>query len=161
MTRTRTLPEDLTDAEVKDLLQGQAGKKPSKYRAVKTTVDGQLFDSKAEAAWFMGLRAREKAQEIRELRRQVKYPLYAGDAHICDYVADATYEEWRGDGWHIVTADLKGVRTPAFNLKAKLFWANYGRQIQLVDAKGKKTLVPKLPKPKAPPTPRTVKKERK
>lgn len=25
MTRTRTLPDDLTDAEVKDLLQGQGG----------------------------------------------------------------------------------------------------------------------------------------
>lgn len=128
-----------------------AGKPRNKFGAIKTEVDGLKFDSRAEATWFMGLKAREKAGEIRDLRRQVKYPLVCGDAHICDYVADATYEEWRSGGWWIVTADMKGVRTPVFNLKAKLFWANYGRQILLVDAKGKTTLAPSLPKAKPKP----------
>ena len=160
MTRTRTLPTDLTDADVRDLLQGQGGKKkPSKYRNEKTEIDGERFDSRGEAAWFMGLQARVRAGEVRNLRRQVKYALEANGVQVASYVADAVYEEKQGGKWVEVVADFKGMaRLPIFNLKARLFAANYGMPITCVDAKGRETQVPK---PKAPPTPRTVKKERK
>ena len=44
----------------------------SKYRNIKTEVDGIVFDSKAEARRYAELRLLEKANEISDLRLQ--YP---------------------------------------------------------------------------------------
>lgn len=125
------------------------GQGRNKFGAVKTTVDGEVFDSKGEAAWFLGLKAREKAGEIRRLRRQVKYALEANGVQVASYVADAVYEEKQAGKWVEVVADFKGTRLPIFNLKARIFAANYGIPITCVDAKGRETQVPKSPKPKA------------
>ena len=131
------------------------GKKPkNKFGAIKTTVDGITYDSKAEATWFMGLIQREKAGHIRNLQRQVTYPLTANGVHIADYIADAVYEQNQGAIWQTIVADCKGVITPVFRLKAKLFAANYGFPIFCVDSKGRGQYIPRLPKPKAARKPR-------
>ena len=142
-------PADMTAEEVKATLFGPV-KKGNKFGAQKTTVDGATYDSKGEASWYQGLIARQKAGEIRNLRRQVKYPLWCGTVRICDYVADAAYQEVQDDFWPEVVADYKGVLTPVCRLKAKLFLANVGMPITCVDSKGKATLVPHIPKARTP-----------
>jgi hypothetical protein len=53
--------------------------KPSKYRAIPTTVDGIRFDSKREAARYGELKLLEKAGHIRGLTLQVPLVLMAGN----------------------------------------------------------------------------------
>jgi hypothetical protein len=108
--------------------------KRSKYGAQPTEVDGVRFASKREAARFQVLRLLEKAGEIKELELQPRFPIYVcrrqnGELHkVCDYVADFRYREGR-DGV-LVVEDSKGMRTPTYRLKAKMFTAQYGLEIR-------------------------------
>lgn len=104
-----------------DIHQRNAGvkSKPSKYRNVKTRVAGELFDSKREAAYWQGLKAREHNGEITYLRRQVCFPLLCPvedrAVMVAFYVADFVYDE-HGKR-HVV--DAKGKRTAMYQLKKK------------------------------------------
>lgn len=98
--------------------------KQSKYRNVRVEVDGLSFDSKREANQWLRLKARELAGEIRNLRRQVIFPLLAPVAsspgvnvEVARYVADFCFEEV-SDG-RLCVVDAKGVKTALFKLKAK------------------------------------------
>lgn len=101
-------------------------KRPNKYGAVKTTVDGTKFDSKREANRYLALKARESAKEIRDLKTQVKYPVFIKEKKICDYIADFTY--FSGDG-DLIVEDCKGFKTAMYRLKKKLVEASYGIRI--------------------------------
>jgi hypothetical protein len=112
----------------------------SKYRNVRCEVDGQKFDSKAEAARWQELRLLEKAEKISELQRQVRYPLdvmvspMSSIERICSttvgaYVADF---EYRDDQGYRVTEDVKGMITDLSKWKLKHFAAQYGREVQIV-----------------------------
>lgn len=101
--------------------------KPSKYRNVKTTVDGVTYDSKKEAKRAGELALLQRAGEISDLQRQVRYLLDVNGVPICHYRADFTYRE-RGAGF--VVEDVKGVRTPEFILKSKLMLAVHGITIR-------------------------------
>jgi len=46
---------------------------PSKYRHRKVDVDGPVFDSQREAAYYGVLKLREQAGEIRDLKLQPTY----------------------------------------------------------------------------------------
>ena len=63
----------------------------SKFRAVRTTVDGITFASKAEARRYQELRLLEKAGVITELELQPRYQLAVNNMDICEYRADFTY----------------------------------------------------------------------
>ncbi len=125
-TPPRQAPEGTT------LAQGK-----SKYRNVKTVADGIRFDSRREADYWMGLRARERAGEITELARQTRFPLYAPirmeggdsgmDAQICEYVADFTYRE----AGFLRVVDAKGMRTQVYRLKAK--WLNLQEGLDILE----------------------------
>lgn len=95
--------------------------KPSKYRNVKTTVDGIVFDSAKEARRWGELQLRERAGEIRFLRRQPRFPIAVNGVPICAYVADFAYVQEADDVQ--VIEDVKGVRTAVYRLKAKLMAA--------------------------------------
>jgi len=112
--------------------------KRSKYGSIPTTVDGIRFDSLGEAKYYGTLKYRAILGEIAGLRLQVKFPLHVRDKLICTYIADFVYTE---NGRQVVD-DYKGVRTPTFNLKAKLFEAIYGFPIRI---SGKSKKVTKLP----------------
>lgn len=105
--------------------------RPSKYRNVRTEVDGITFASKAEARRYQELKLLERAGKISGLKLQPRYPLNAEDGtKIATYVADFEYlSEFNGRTY---TEDVKGVETPAFRLKSKLFEAQYGRKIVLI-----------------------------
>jgi hypothetical protein len=103
--------------------------KQSKYRNVKTTVDGITFASKREANRYAELKLMEAAGEIELLGTQVRFEIVVNGEKIGAYVADFSY--WDKDGNNVVE-DAKGVRTPVYKLKKKLVKALYGVDIQEV-----------------------------
>ncbi len=94
----------------------------SKYRAIRTEVDGIVFASKKEAARYSELQLLRKCGYITALTLQPRYPIYFGKAKICDYVADFTYLT---KDQKVVVEDIKGMKTPVYRLKYKLFHACY------------------------------------
>lgn len=92
------------------------------------TMDGIVFASKKEMTRYAELKLMEKAGEIGCLEIQVGYPLVVNGKTVGKYVADFDY--WT-DGKRI-TEDVKGMRTPIYRLKKKMFEAQYGRPIKEV-----------------------------
>lgn len=95
----------------------------SKYRNIKTMAFGILFDSKKEAERYMVLRSLQDERKISDLKLQQAYPVIINGVKICDYRAD--FEYYTNDGSHVVE-DVKGMKTPVYNLKKKLIRAVYG-----------------------------------
>jgi hypothetical protein len=102
----------------------------SKYHARKKELDGHVFDSCAEARAYQNLRMQEQAGFIDGLRLQPRFLLQAGfrdDAgkwhRKIEYVAD--FEFSRTWGNQRIVVDVKGMLTPVFRLKEKLFREKY------------------------------------
>jgi hypothetical protein len=94
----------------------------SKYGAKKTVVDGVTFDSQAEATRYGVLKVIQSAGLIKDLRLQVAYQITVNGKKVCRYVADFVYIE---NGKEVVE-DVKGMKTPVYNLKKKLMEAVFG-----------------------------------
>lgn len=92
-----------------------------KYRNTPTVVDNLRFDSAKEAARWSELRLLEKAGKITNLMRQVKFPLDIEGVHICNYIADFTYDE---DG-EVIVEDTKSeaTKTRVYLIKRNLMRA--------------------------------------
>lgn len=110
----------------------------SKYRSVKTEVDGITFDSKKEAKRYLQLRQMQEQGIIKNLQTQVEFELIPSayedikqyskvtGAEIkpkrklierkCSYIADFVYET----ADETVVEDTKGLRTPDYIIKRKL-----------------------------------------
>lgn len=101
----------------------------SKYRAVRTVVDGITFASKKEAARYKELKLLEKAGKIKDLVLQFSYPLEINGTLICRYRADFIYLTPATFGHSRVVEDCKGFKTPIYKLKKKLMKAIYGIDI--------------------------------
>jgi hypothetical protein len=107
----------------------------SKYRNVKTTVDGVTFDSKAEAKRWGDLQLLERAGRISGLRRQVKFELapavvIAGRKRpAVRYIGDFGYLETRTGEY--VVEDVKGIQTPVFRLKRHLMKHVYDIEVRV------------------------------
>lgn len=107
-----------------------------KYNAKKTIVDGIKFDSKAESARYLELKNLEKAGEISDLQRQVRFELIPSQhdengeviERPCYYVADFVYRE----SGKTVVEDCKGYRTDVYIIKRKLMLYRYGIKIREV-----------------------------
>lgn len=107
-------------------------KRRPKYRNVPTDVGGFSFPSKREANRYGELVLLERAGHIRELTLQPRYALAVNGLKIATYVGDFQYYRLDDEGVsRPITEDIKGVLTPVFKLKAKLFRAIYGREIEL------------------------------
>lgn len=106
--------------------------KRSKYGARKVELDGMIFDSKQEARDWSELKIRERAGEIRNLRRQVVFKCEWNGVQICKYIADFAFEEKRDGEWHPVVADTKGFETALFRIKAKIMLAAHDVEIRLL-----------------------------
>jgi hypothetical protein len=109
--------------------------KPSKYRNVKTVVDGFKFDSKAESKRYLELNLLQQAGVIFGLQMQIKYTLIARQKRADGvrelpvfYVADFQYFE-KGK---LVVEDVKGVKTPVYIVKRKLMLEKHGITIKEV-----------------------------
>lgn len=118
----------MTNAQVAPMIRRRT---PSKYRNVKTVLDGITFDSKKEAARYAHLKLLEKSGVISGLELQPRYPITIGSQKVCTYVADFRY---RKDGETIVE-DVKSAHTakqPVYRLKKKLMLAVHGIEVQEV-----------------------------
>jgi hypothetical protein len=98
----------------------------SKYRAIKTTVDGYTFDSKKEAARYSELRLLERAGRIHNLILQVPFKVELNGVHVFTYRADFVYFE---NGVRVVE-DVKGYATPLYRLKKRVLKALYNVDIR-------------------------------
>lgn len=108
--------------------QGFAGRRRSKYGAVRTEVDGLSFASKKEATRYSALKLLERVGEISGLTLQPRFSLDVGGFHICTYVADFAYRDKSGAQ---VTEDTKGVVTDVFAIKKRLMKAVHGINVVL------------------------------
>ena len=122
--------------------------KPHKYKAKRTEVDGISFDSKREAQRWSVLKVRERIGEIRNLDRQVKFPIEVDGkpirirskrypkGRIVSYFADFAYEERQDietecEVWSYIIEDVKGHDTPLSRLKRALVEAIYGVEVKV------------------------------
>lgn len=90
------------------------------------------FPSQAEARRYDHLRVLERADGIRELRLQPRFPLEVKGVLVATYVADFKYYTKSGA---IVVEDVKSsaTQTAVFKLKARLMKAIYRIEIQIVE----------------------------
>lgn len=121
----------------------------SKYKNIKTKINGIEFDSRREANRYTVLAMMEKAGIISNLRRQVRFELlptqyetyerYSKNGkRLADgkraversvsYIADFVYED-RGK---TVVEDVKGIQTKEYILKRKLMLEKFGIRIKEV-----------------------------
>lgn len=105
----------------------------SKYGNRKIEIDGIKFDSRAEGARYLDLRAMECAGQIEELRLQVPFVLIPKQRRAdgkaereCRYVADFVYLA----GGKVVVEDVKGMKTPDYVMKRKLMLHVWGISVR-------------------------------
>lgn len=97
-------------------------------------LTGEVLDSRREARRYQELLLLQRAGEITDLRRQVKYvliPTQRGkDGRViereCSYYADFVYCDRSGAE---VVEDAKGFRTEVYRIKRKLMLQVYGVRI--------------------------------
>ena len=95
----------------------------NKYKAIKTTVNGIKFDSKKEAARYVQLTILLKHGKITNLELQPKFDLMVNGTKCGFYKADFRYiDEEKNE---TIIEDVKGMKTPVYNLKKKLIKAIY------------------------------------
>lgn len=128
----------------------------SKYKSKKITKNGYAFDSIKEYRRWNELVLLERAGQIVDLQRQVKYELIPSQRiggkvveRPCTYVADFVYQKpvhkqymnERGslvfaDGYETIVEDVKGYKKSTaysvFAIKRKLMLQKYGIQIKEV-----------------------------
>lgn len=110
----------------------------SKYGAQKTEYDGIVFDSKREAMRWRELALLQRAGEITDLRRQVKFILVPAQVdengkiaeRAVSYVADFVYSDMRSG--ETVVEDAKGMHTREYIIKRKLMRYVHGIRIREV-----------------------------
>ena len=104
-----------------------------KFGNKPTVVDGEHFHSKREAKRWGDLRMLQRAGEIRNLARQVKYLLDVNGVRIATYTADFVYDQRKliaGDPWwEPVVEDVKGYPNDRWPMKKKLMKAIHGIEI--------------------------------
>ena len=121
-----------------------------KYGNRKIVVDGVVFDSKKEYLRWCELCLLEKAGQITDLRRQVKYELIPAQYEEyerystktgkrlkngtrlvekeCSYIADFVYKE----NGQLVVEDTKGFKTDKYIIKRKMMLYFHGIRIREV-----------------------------
>lgn len=108
------------------------GARGNKFHAVRTTLDGITFDSKAEATRYAELRMLERAKVITDLKLQPKFPLVVQGVLVATYIADFSYFE--AGSTELVVEDVKSpaTKTAVYALKAKLLLALHGIAVKEV-----------------------------
>lgn len=102
-----------------------------KYHNKKCEYKGLKFDSLKERNHYIVLEHLEKTNQIKDLKRQVRFELQPSfklngkTIRAINYIADFTYLK---DGI-LVVVDTKGFRTKDYLLKKKMFQYKYGMDI--------------------------------
>ena len=103
-------------------------KKPHKYKAKKTIVDGIRFDSQKEANKYSELKLLKQAGEIKELTLQPKFVLQPGFTYEGKRYRPITYTAdfrivWANGMTEII--EVKGCKTRDYLIKKKLLLYKY------------------------------------
>lgn len=115
----------------------QFKRKPKEQR---TSPDGITHDSTSEMHRWCKLQFDERLGLIRNLRRQVAYPLQIDDqravktptGRIAKYTADFVFERKAPDGtWHEVIEDSKGYMDKVAELRIAVFEAIYQKKVEI------------------------------
>ncbi len=121
-------------------------KKRYKYGNSKVIVDDIVFDSKKEARRYEELKMLEKAGEIKNLQRQVKYELVPEQREpetvvkgktkrgklierAVTYLADFVYEDARSGNTVVEDVKSEATRTKEYIIKRKLMLYIHGIRI--------------------------------
>jgi hypothetical protein len=105
-----------------------------KYGAVKTTVNGLLFDSKKEARRYQELLLWQQVGAIRDLELQPRYELIASNGEIVGHFTP-DFRYWSLERGKLVVEDVKGgsaTKTTAYRLRKRLAQACHGITIEEV-----------------------------
>lgn len=104
----------------------------NKYGSRKIKVGGITFDSRKEYLRWCELVLLQKAGQITDLQRQVKFELIPSQRingkvaeRACDYIADFVYNE----NGKTVVEDTKGFKTKDYIIKRKLMLYFHGIRI--------------------------------
>ena len=103
--------------------------KKSKYGAKKTTVDGVVFDSKAESIYYLQHKNDERMTMQEKFVLMDKFRLNGKLYREIAYKADFVFRNENNEILKVV--DVKGVLTTEFKIKAKLFANRYGIPITI------------------------------
>lgn len=114
------------------------GSRNGKYNAAGEWVNGVWMASGAQAERYRQLLELEKAGTITDLRTEVPFDLTVNNVLICRYRADFSYSlaDERGEPTVDVVEDVKGMVTPEFRLKEKLFNALRPTRLSVLHVKG-------------------------
>ena len=107
----------------------------SKFNNQKVEIDGHKFDSRHEAQVYLYLKQQQTEGNITQLSLQVpfilldKYKINGKTVRAIKYIADFTFinSDLELEVW-----DAKGVKTPTYKLKKKIFEYRYGIEIKEV-----------------------------
>ena len=99
------------------------GPKRSKYGAVKTSIDGQTFDSKKEAEYYSELKIRLQGGDIKGFCLQPVFILAPGLKYKADFVV------FNNDGTTEII-DTKGFKTKEYIAKKKVFEDKFNLKIK-------------------------------
>lgn len=115
-----------------------AGGRKGKFNARGEHCDGHWFASAAEAERYLQLKELEAAGRIDKLQLQVTYPLTVNGVLITRYRADFSYDviDDRGGCIRSVVEDIKGMITPEFTIKRKLYDALYPVKLSVIELAG-------------------------
>ena len=123
---------NIADLDEKQLSAVQQGEKnaiqpptlprKSKYRAVKTQVDGMTFDSKKEARIYAALNCRP---DVKFILRQIPFAIPGGFKHRVDFML------YHHDGT-VSFAEAKGYDNRLGNLKRRQVEELYGITIEVL-----------------------------
>lgn len=107
----------------------------SKYNAKKVMVDGIKFDSEMESNYYVYLKYQKKIGKIKDFELQPEFILmdkFKKDGK--NYMATKYKADFRvihnDDSIEIV--DVKGMITPVFAIKVKMFHSRYEEKLSLV-----------------------------
>lgn len=102
----------------------------TKYKAQPTIIDNIRFASKKEASRYQQLKLLERGNLITDLKLQQPIKCVVNGELVCKYVSDFSYYDREKNA--IIWEDVKGVKTPVYNLKKKLVFACTGIEIMEV-----------------------------
>jgi hypothetical protein len=124
LTSLKELPKACAELNSAAIASNAATGRRSKYKNTPTYVDGQRFDSKAEARYYQMLVAKWQRGEIRWFTRQVPFQLPGGVTYRCDFFVVLP------DGV-IDVVDVKGILTDVSRIKIRQVEYIYGIKVRL------------------------------
>ena len=102
------------------------GKRKSKYRATKVSVDGHTFDSQKEADFYCELKLRLQAKEIDGFCLQPTFMLAPSLKYKADFIV--FYKDKPAE-----VIDVKGFKTKEYIAKKKVFEDKFNLKITEIE----------------------------